>query len=265
MDAPAPLAMPDKVWAALLAARDGAVPPDHAAAAPFLPLFAPPSGAAGCIVIGRLAQTLDGRIATASGSSQWIGGRGDLLHTHRLRALCDAVLVGAGTVAADDPRLTTREATGPDPVRVVLDPSGRLPADRKVFSGGPPTILAVADDAPLTGPPGLAELLRLPRSDGGGLDLTALLAALAARGLRRIFVEGGGETVSRFLAAGLLDRLHLTVAPMILGSGRPAFILPEASRIDEGLRFSWTVFPMGDDILIDAAIHRARPPVCGGA
>jgi riboflavin-specific deaminase-like protein len=254
--------MPEDVWAALLAARGGAPPPDHPAARPFLPLFDAPAGPDGCIVIGRLAQTLDGRIATVSGSSQWIGGRGDLLHTHRLRALCDAVVVGAGTVAADDPRLTTREVSGPDPVRVVLDPSARLPAERKVFAGGPPTLHVVAEDAR---PHGAAETLRLPRGPGGGLDLRALLSALAARSLRRIFVEGGGETVSRFLAAGLLDRLHVTVAPMILGSGRAAFILPEASRIDEGLRFSWTVFPMGDDILIDAAILRARPPVCGAA
>lgn len=256
------LDIPEDVWARLLAARDGATVPDHPGADPFRPLFAP-AASDGRVIIGRLAQTLDGRIATASGSSQWIGGPGDLLHTHRLRALCDAVLVGAGTVAADDPRLTTREAEGPDPVRVVIDPSGRLPEERKLFQGGPPTLHVIAADAPPMPARGMSELLRLPRAPGGGLDLRALVATLAARGLRRLFVEGGGETVSRFLAAGLLDRLHLTVAPMILGSGRPAFILPEASRIDEGLRFSWTVFPMGDDILIDAAILRARPPVCG--
>lgn len=253
----------DAHWAALLAARAGTPVPETLAGSDLAALFQPilaPAAADGCVVVGRLAQTLDGRIATRSGSSQWIGGRGDILHTHRLRALCDAVVVGAGTVRADDPRLTTREVPGPNPVRVVIDPARRLPATRRVFTDGEaPTLLVAAED----GPPrhGLAEVLRVPR-DTARLDLAALLQALAARGLRRIFVEGGGHTVSAFLAAGLLDRLHVTVAPVILGSGIPAFSLPEATRIAEGLRFGWRVHPIGEDILVDAAIHRARPAVC---
>ncbi|MDB5374278.1 MAG: riboflavin biosynthesis protein RibD, partial [Belnapia sp.] len=257
-------------WDALLALRDAtggarptALPPWTAL---FAPLLAPPAAADGCFVIGRLAQTLDGRIATASGSSQWIGGRGDILHTHRLRALCDAVVVGAGTVRHDDPRLTTRECRGPDPVRVVLDTDRKLSADYGVFRDGPPTLLLAAEDAPGNArlnhaggarPDhaggvrpghaggdrlGRAEVVRLPRDAAhGGLLIPAILAALAARGLRRIFVEGGGVTVSRFLAAGCLDRLHVTVAPVLLGSGIPAFTLPEAARIADGLRFAWTV------------------------
>jgi riboflavin-specific deaminase-like protein len=223
----------------------------------FDPILAPPTAADGCRVTGRLAQTLDGRIATLSGSSQWIGGREDILHTHRLRAVCDAVIVGAGTVHHDDPRLTTRQVAGPNPVRVVLDPSRRLPAARNVFSDGvAPTILVTDGGGPATH--GHAEVLRVP-----GLDLAALLRALSARGLHRVFVEGGGRTVSAFLRAGLLDRLHLTVAPRILGSGIPAFTLPEAARIADGLHFRWRVFPLGDDILCDIALDRARP--AGGA
>lgn len=251
---------PDEEWAALLAARAGGAVPSSALGALFAPVLAPAVAADGCVVIGRLAQTLDGRIATRNGASQWIGGRGDILHTHRLRALCDVVLVGAGTVRHDDPRLTTREAAGPNPVRVILDPARRLPATHGVFTdGAAPTLLVAATDGPATH--GQAEVLRIPRG-AQGLDLPALLRALAARGLRRIFVEGGGHTVSAFLAAGCLDRLHVTVAPIILGSGIPAFTLPEAARIADGLRFAWTVHPIGEDILCDIALHRAAPKVC---
>ena len=245
-------------WPAMLALRAGAAP-EGPLARLFAPLFAPPRAADGCLVVGRLAQTLDGRIATVSGSSQWIGGPGDILHTHRLRALCDAVLVGAGTVRADNPRLTTRECEGPSPVRVVLDPARRLGADYGLFREGPPTLLVAATEGPAR--LGHAEVLRVPARDGE-LDLPALLHALAARGLRRIFVEGGGVTVSRFLAAGCLDRLHMTVAPVLLGSGIPAFTLPEAARIADGLRFTWQVHEIAPDVLLDIELNRARPGVC---
>jgi diaminohydroxyphosphoribosylaminopyrimidine deaminase / 5-amino-6-(5-phosphoribosylamino)uracil reductase len=241
-------AQDDSDWQALREGRGGRL----------APLFAPlldarPQG----IVIGRLAQTLDGRIATLSGNSKWIGGQGDLRHTHRLRALCDAVIVGAGTVRADDPQLTTRLCSGASPVRVVLDAGRRLGTDYALFRSGPPTLLATATPGPEHH--GTAEALLVPRAASGGLDLAALLAALAARGLTRIFVEGGGQTVSGFLRAGLLDRLHVTVAPMILGSGRPAFDLPEVGRIEQGMRFTWTVHDIAPDVLFDIALDRRTP------
>src|ERR1700759_736126 len=157
------------------------------------PLLDPPDGS---FVLGRIAQSLDGRIATATGASHWISGRQDIVHTHRLRALSDALVIGAGTVRADDPQLTTREVEGPSPVRVVLDTNRRLDARYRVFREGPETLLLCAHDAPGEHHIGWAPVLRLPRS-GEGLNIAEVLATPAKRGLRRIFVEGGGITVSR--------------------------------------------------------------------
>jgi len=223
------------------------------------PLLAAPAALDGCYVLGRLAQSLDGRIATSTGASHWISGREDIVHTHRLRALFDAVVVGAGTVRADDPQLTTREVEGPSPIRVVLDTEFRLDARYRVFGEGPRTLLLCADDAPGEDRVGHASVLRLPRA-GRGLEIGAVLAALAERGLRRLVVEGGGITVSRFLVAGALDRLHVTVAPLLIGSGVPAFTLPETATLADVMRFEWSVHRIGADLLLDIPVSRARPP-----
>jgi len=232
------------------------------------PLYGPllASGSAGDpLVLGRIAQSLDGRIATASGASRWISGPDDIVHTHRLRALFDAVVVGARTVRADDPRLTTRAVEGPSPVRVVIDPQRRLDARFQVFQDGPETLLLCAEGAPGPDRLGRAQVVRLPhtgdaRCPGAILTLcpNAILATLAARGLLRVFVEGGGVTVSRFLTAGALDRLHVTVAPLLLGDGVPAFRLPPVASLPEAPRFDWTVHRLGTDLLLD--IPLPRPP-----
>jgi diaminohydroxyphosphoribosylaminopyrimidine deaminase/5-amino-6-(5-phosphoribosylamino)uracil reductase len=218
-------------------------------------LTAPTGAADGGFVLGRIAQSLDGRIAMTSGESRWISGHPDIVHTHRLRALFDAVLVGAGTVRADDPQLTTRLVPGRSPMRVVLDPDQRLGVHHRVFRDGQPTLLVSASDASGTGRHGDAEVVRVPRH-AGGLDLRLLLAALQVRGLRRVMVEGGGITVSRFLAAGALDRLHVTVAPLLLGCGVPAFAFPPAAALADGLRFPWQVHHLGDDVLMDIPLTR---------
>ena len=243
----------DELWQRLCR-RD---PADAESCPLYGPLLAPAAAGDGCFVLGRIAQSLDGRIATNSGASRWISGQADIVHTHRLRALFDAIVVGAGTVRADDPQLTTREVSGPSPVRVVVDTNRHLHADFGVFRAGPQTLLCTAMDTAPGTRHGAAEILRLPRS-GEGLDVVALLETLAARGLLRVFVEGGGITVSRFLAAGMLDRLHVTVAPLLLGSGVPAFTLPSVAAPADGLRFDWHVHPMAPDILLDIPLTRTR-------
>ena len=217
----------------------------------FLPLAL--AGAGRPLVIGQLGQSLDGRIATENGASHYITGPAGLRHLHRLRALADAVVVGASTVRHDDPRLTTRHVPGDNPVRVVIDAHGRLDPRRNVFcDGAAPTLVVTARPAP-GAPPGRAALVELPAADGA-LDPAAILAALRARGLHTILVEGGGQTVSRFLQCGCLDRLHLMVAPMIIGSGRPGLTLPAIADLDEALRPRCRRYPMGDDILFDCAL-----------
>lgn len=204
------------------------------------------------LVIGQLGQSLDGRIATASGHSHYVTSRADILRLHRLRALVDAVVVGAGTIAADDPRLTVREVEGENPVRVVLDPDGRLDADHRVFTDGVARTVVVRRAGPESGGTsveGSVVLLPVPGPDG--FELGAVLDALRGQGLRRVLVEGGGITVSRFLQAGLLDRLHVTVAPLLIGSGRAALTLPPVETIAQAIRPRCRHFHLGEDVLFD--------------
>ncbi|ROO32821.1 deaminase [Salinisphaera japonica YTM-1] len=205
-------------------------------------------------VIAQLGQSLDGRIATASGHSYYVTGEASRVHLHRLRALVDAVIIGVGTLEADDPQLTVRHAPGVNPVRVVLDPNGRASAERRVFTDdGPPTWHVIADDVPAL--PGVATL-RVAREADGRLDPAAVLAALAGRNVHRVLVEGGGQTISGFIAAGQIDRLHTVVAPMLIGSGRPGLSLPEIETLAEARRPACRDHPMGDDRLYDLDLRR---------
>ena len=230
--------------------------PDHWRYTPlFGPLLAMPQAADGCFLIARSAQSLDGYIATRAGESCWIGGPDDIAHTHRLRSLCDAVVVGSGTVRADNPQLTTRLVRGPNPVRVVLDTERRLASHYRVFGDGPETLLLCALDKACDPSHGAAQAVGVQRGPFG-LDIEAIVAALAERGLRRIMIEGGGITVTNFLRAGALDRLHVTVAPLLMGGGIPAFPLPPVGRLADGPRFSWTSYPIGPDVLLDIPLVR---------
>lgn len=254
---PRMMALDPAIWRRLLERR----PSDAHLSALYGPLVEAPAAPDGTFVLGRIAQSLDGRIATPGGRSHWISGDADIAHTHRLRALSDAVVIGAGTIRADNPQLTTRHVEGPSPVRVVIDTDRRLHDGYRVFRDGPETLLICASDRRSSERLGAARVLGLPRH-GAGLDPRSVIDALGAHGLRRIFVEGGGVTVSRFLAAGALDRLHVTVARLLLGAGIPAFTLPPPSDPSEALHVDWIVHQVGGDVLFDIPLGRARPASC---
>jgi riboflavin-specific deaminase-like protein len=204
------------------------------------------------LVMSHLAQSLDGQIATSTGVSCFITGQEDLVHTHRLRALFDVVLVGRATVTSDDPRLTTRLVPGRSPTRVVLDPGMRAPEDRQVFcDGAAPTLLFCAHPNRNGRRVGdHMEIIEIP-SSGSVLPPTEILKHLRARGLRRIFVEGGGVTVSHFFEAGLLGRVHVTISPFFLGQGRPGLVMPKIDRLEQAVRPRVRRFMLGEDTLFD--------------
>lgn len=188
-------------------------------------------------VAGHVTQTLDGRIACANGQSQWIGNTADLRHSHRMRALLDGVLIGAGTLCTDDPRLDVRHVDGPNPRRIVLSGSGRAlrePPDRNVFR--PPGCDVVVGHATAATPDGARVAVVAPSGDDE-LDPAAVLTALRDRGVQSIYLEGGAVTLSSFLRAGCIDLLQVHVAAMVLGSGVPSFTLPPVDHVDRGLRF----------------------------
>ncbi|MGH3356087.1 MAG: GTP cyclohydrolase II RibA [Nocardioidaceae bacterium] len=206
------------------------------------------------LVLAQLGQSLDGFIASRTGDACFVTGAADRTHLHRLRALVDAVVVGAGTVAADDCRLTVRAVTGPNPVRVVLDPHSRVPRDAHVLVvDDAPTLWLVADDMPPpTVPAPHVEVVQLPRADGNrGFPPAHLLATLAARGLGRVLVEGGGLTVSRFLEADVLDRLLVTIAPLLVGDGVPGLRFRGRDRLADALRAPSRRFLLGDDVCVE--------------
>lgn len=214
------------------------------------------------ITIGHLGQSLDGFIATHSGDSQFVTGDANVVHMHRLRALCDAVVVGAGTVAADDPRLTTRRVPGPSPTRVVVDPERRLSPSARVFvDGAAPTLYLCERSrlAPGETRIGAATVVAMETVESPEHEATQVLSLLRARGCARVFIEGGGVTVSAFLRANLLDRLQIAIAPVIIGDGRPAIRLTPPDRLRDCPRPAYRVFRMGGDVLFDCDLRESAP------
>jgi riboflavin-specific deaminase-like protein len=207
--------------------------------------------------IAHLGQALDGHIATSSGKSHYVTGAENLIHLHRMRALADVVIVGAETVRRDDPRLTTRRVPGESPVRAIIDPRATLAASARVLDGESKTLVLCGKDGSERSWPSTVETVAVA-GEGGHLSPAHIIAALRARGLCSAFVEGGGRTVSYFLEAGVLDRLQVTVAPLVIGGGRPGIVLPAVSHLGEAIRGPSRHFTMGEDVLFELDLRGAR-------
>ena len=224
------------------------------------------------LVTLKVAMSLDGKIAGWDRSSRWITGDVARRETHRLRSQADAIAVGISTVLADDPELTVRlEPAWPrEPYRVVVDSHGRTPTTSRVLAAGRParTLIAVTESAPEDRLRALeasgAQVLRLPSRDGR-VDLGALMADLARREVTALLLEGGGELNAGFLEAGLVDRVAVFVAPMLLGGRDAPTPLEGPGRgLKEAFRLTrMTVRPVGEDLLIEGDIARENEDVHG--
>ncbi|MDS9466205.1 RibD family protein [Paracoccus sp. MBLB3053] len=248
-----------RIWNHILAIRNGARPPGDfgwtKAERAALALYGPVARRDGdARVVAQIGQSLDGRIATVSGDSASVSGPDGLAHLHRLRALVDGIVIGVKTALLDKPRLTVRLCTGRNPARIIIDPKGRLPDDATVFrSDGARRIVVQGIDRPR---PHGVEILRLG-ARAGWINPAEILPRLQETGLSSILVEGGGTTIAGFLEAGQLDRMQVSVAPLIIGAGPQSLTMSSAvTRLSDALRPPTSFYAIGSDIVFDCVIPR---------
>jgi 5-amino-6-(5-phosphoribosylamino)uracil reductase/diaminohydroxyphosphoribosylaminopyrimidine deaminase/5-amino-6-(5-phosphoribosylamino)uracil reductase len=201
------------------------------------------------------AQTIDGRIASRTGDSRWVSGEGSLRLAHELRAAHDAVLVGIGTVLADDPKLTVRLVPGDSPLRIVVDSRLRIPPDANVLDTADArtivatTPLASEERAAAIRARG-AEVLRVKADTDGHVDLRNLLARLRADGIRSLLIEGGRGIITSALRERLVDRLTVCIAPKVIGEGIAAVGDLHIDRLRDAMTFERAGFTAyGGDVV----------------
>jgi 3,4-dihydroxy 2-butanone 4-phosphate synthase/GTP cyclohydrolase II len=204
-------------------------------------------------VVLKYAQSLDGRIATATGDSKWISGESERRVTHALRAASDAVLVGVGTVLEDDPQLTVRMVPGTSPMRVVLDTTLRTPDSALILGTEAATTIMTTEWSPASRRDELRERgvrIEVVPSGRDGVDLPAALAILRETGTTSILVEGGSRVLTAMLAAGLVDRLIVSVAPLVLGEGTEAIRDLGITKVADAIHLdNRSVHLLDDDVL----------------
>lgn len=230
---------------------DGGLPPAAAAMIelylPYClaPLHARRMGRA--FTVSHFAQSLDGRIATPAGDARWIGCDENRVHAHRMRALCDGILIGAQTLRTDQPALTVRHAEGADPIRIVVGDMGDAGDLACLQRAGSSAIVVIGNDDG----PGSAQVehLVLPRTNGR-ISTSAILTQLYRNDILSVYIEGGATTTSTFLAEGNIDVLQLHISPMIIGPGINSFCGPSIQSVEDSVRFDSHVYrAIGDGMM----------------
>lgn len=202
------------------------------------------------ITVAHFAQTLDGKIATASGHSKWIGNEENLIHAHRMRALCDGIMVGSGTLKFDRPRLTVRMVPGKNPHRIII---GHSCKDFESLFNACAEEVTVIGSVDCSFPQGV-DYHKIP-AVGDQIDSEDILKYLFSRGIYSIYIEGGPATTSNFLKDEKVDILQLHLAPMLFGSGKQAIRLPHIDQVDDGLQFqTFQFWKMGDAIMFSGCL-----------
>ncbi|WP_442949174.1 RibD family protein [Nostoc sp.] len=216
-------------------------------------------------LMAHLAQSLDGKIAAVNGNSQWLSNEANLKHAHRLRALHDAVMVGAVTATLDNPKLTVRLVPGKHPTPVIIEGQNDLRVDDLQMMALHERVIVLSPQekqARVLPQAAKEKILELPiastkdSQERHVLAPSEILKVLYENGISTIFLEGGGQTVSYFLQANCIELLHLHFSPLILGSGRSSFTLPVIDSIDKGLRFKMKHFDLDGEILVELLINK---------
>ncbi|MDY6917455.1 MAG: bifunctional diaminohydroxyphosphoribosylaminopyrimidine deaminase/5-amino-6-(5-phosphoribosylamino)uracil reductase RibD [Chloroflexota bacterium] len=209
----------------------------------------------------KFAQTVDGRIATLTGDSQWISCESTRKLAHHLRSIHDAILVGVGTVLNDDPRLTVRLVKGRSPIRVIPDSTLRIPLEAKVLRDQDMARTLIATTSHRDREKALAlkgmgiEVVTVHEDDRGGVDLKVLLRRLAEMGVSSVLVEGGAGIITSLLQKGLVDKVVLVIAPKVMGKGIEAVEDLSIRGVGDALRLSFvSIHRVGEDIVIEAKV-----------
>ena len=196
--------------------------------------------------VTHFAQSLDGRIATSAGDARWIGCDENRVHAHRMRALCDGILIGARTLQTDRPALTVRHADGSDPTRIVVGGAGAGDVDCLERAGSSPILLIGDQNGPVSG---RVERVALPKTNGR-IATAEILKELYRHDILSVYVEGGATTTSAFLAEGNIDVLQLHISPMIIGPGINSFSTPAILSVGDSVRFGAHVYrSVGDGMM----------------